>query len=215
MIEVSNREIARYLGYRGISPDPRVQQVIDQVLQELERSVRPGCLHRMEPCTLDASGLLHLGPITVSSLDLKKNLDGCTHVILIGATLGAAPDQLIRRYEATDMLKASIAQAVAAAMIEAYLDSEQEKLERMYLAQGLHMRPRFSPGYGDLSLDVQPEILAVLQMSKHLGVTLTDGLLMIPSKSITAFIGLAERPYHCETISCQFCGKENCLYRKE
>ncbi|MCR5005727.1 MAG: Vitamin B12 dependent methionine synthase activation subunit [Clostridiales bacterium] len=215
MIEVSNREIARYLGYHGIAPDPQVQRIIDQVQQELQRSVRPGCLYRMEPFSIDAEGRLHSGPITIRSLDLKKNLDGCTHVILIGATLGAAPDQLIRRYEATDMLKASIAQAVAAAMIEAYLDAEQGKLEQIYRKQGLYMRPRFSPGYGDLSLEVQSDMLAVLQMPKHLGVTLTDGLLMIPSKSITAFIGLAERPYHCDTLSCQLCGKENCLYRKE
>ena len=213
MIQVSNREIARYLGYRGIEPDPLVQSVIYEVSAELQSKVRPGCIHRMEPLSAEDDAILHLGPITVQSADLQKNLDGCTHVILIGATLGTAPDQVIRRYEALDMMKASIAQAVSAAMIEAYLDEEQAKLETVYQAQGLFMRPRYSPGYGDLSLSMQSEMLAVLQMTKHLGVTLTDGLLMIPSKSITAIIGLAAKPYLCTEDSCTLCGKENCQYR--
>ena len=215
MIQTSDREIWRYLGYHGIEPDPKVQAVIDEVLKELERLVRPGYQYRMEPFSTESENILHLGPITVQSADLAKALRGCSHVILIGATLGAAPDQLIRRYEKTDMLRASIAQAASAAMIEAYLDDVQEDLSRTYQAQGLYMRPRFSPGYGDLSLTIQKDMLAVLEMPNRLGVTLTDGLLMIPSKSITAIIGLASAPVSCTSVSCALCGKENCVYRKE
>ena len=215
MIQVSNREIWRYLGYRGMEPDPKVQAVIDEVLQELERIVRPGSQYRMEPFSAESENILHLGPITVQSVDLAKTMNSCSHVILIGATLGAAPDQLIRRYEKIDMLRASIAQAASAAMIEAYLDDVQEELGRIYQAKGLYMRPRYSPGYGDLSLTIQKDMLAVLEMPKCLGVTLTDGLLMVPSKSITAIIGLASVPVSCTSVSCALCGKENCAYRKE
>ena len=49
---------------------------------------------------------------------------------------------------------------------------------------------RFSPGYGDLSLDLQKTVFELLNPEKHIGITLTDGMLMTPMKSVSAFIGI-------------------------
>ena len=48
---------------------------------------------------------------------------------------------------------------------------------------------RFSPGYGDLPLDIQGELLSALSAENLLGITLTEKKMMIPAKSVTAIIG--------------------------
>jgi cobalamin-dependent methionine synthase I len=55
------------------------------------------------------------------------------------------------------------------------------------------LRPRFSPGFGDLPLSLQPEILAITNARKNLSITLDEGCLMSPSKSVTAFAGIDDR----------------------
>lgn len=214
MIAVSEREIARYLGYHGYTPDERIQSVIDEVLDELQRVSLPRSMHRIEPFQADPDGLLHLGPILTDSRDLYRNLAGCSCVILLGATLGAGADHVIRRYEKTDILKAVIAQACASAMIEAYADQVQETLREEASSQGLYMRPRYSPGYGDFPLAVQPQFLQVLELSKRIGIMLTDGMLMTPSKSITAVIGLSSLQLPCRDTGCALCAQESCPFRQ-
>ena len=81
---------------------------------------------------------------------------------------------------AADLL---IVQAIAATAIEQYIDDETA-------SWGEKLLPRYSPGYGDLPLSVQPDFLAALDAQKTLGITLTETFLMIPSKSVTAIIGI-------------------------
>ena len=101
-----------------------------------------------------------------------------------------------------------MAQAVAATIIEGYCDEVQERVET-----DLHQRPRFSPGYGDWDLAEQRKIFAILECEKKLGLTLTDGLMMAPSKSVTAVIGLSEEE-SCVWKKCQQCNNINCPYRE-
>ena len=58
-------------------------------------------------------------------------------------------------------------------------------------AEGLSLRPRFSPGYGDFPLSMQTPIFDALDCPRKIGVSLNASLLMSPSKSVTAVIGLA------------------------
>ena len=100
-----------------------------------------------------------------------------------------------------------------------------EEIRRM-LGPGWGLRPRFSPGYGDFPLEYQRELLGVLDAAKRIGLTLTDSLLMAPSKSVTAVIGVyeaADMPGGCgrgEDLTgrgahgCAGCGKEDCAYRR-
>jgi hypothetical protein len=115
------------------------------------------------------------------------------------------------------MARASITQSCGAACIEAYCDILQERiLEKTVTDTGkaLYLRPRFSPGYGDVALEVQNVIFKALECTKRIGLTLTDSLLMYPTKSVTAFIGLTENPESCHVGKCSLCGKKDCEFRK-
>ena len=66
-------------------------------------------------------------------------------------------------------------------------------------------------------LEVQKEIFQVLNCNKHIGASLNSSLLMSPSKSVTAFIGIAKEKEMAETQckdGCAVCKKTDCVYRK-
>ena len=80
---------------------------------------------------------------------------------------------------------------------------------------GLFFTDRFSPGYGDLPLDLQPALCAALDTPRRLGLYVTPSLLLNPVKSVTAVIGLSERPQPARVRGCAYCQmREHCPYRK-
>lgn len=213
-MNISQHEIARYLGYHGYTPDSTIQSIIDEILRQLLSRCTPRFIYRTEELTLGPNYHVNLGCLQTVSQDLTRNLKDCSRVILLAATLGTVPDFMIRRFEKTDMVRAVVTQACSAAMIEAYLNEQQALLAQTLHEDGWYMHPRFSPGYGDFSLNVQPAFIAVLQTAKRIGVTLTDGMLMMPSKSVTAVIGLSRKPLFCHTRGCKDCNTIHCDYRR-
>ena len=112
------------------------------------------------------------------------------------------------------MSKAVVMQAAAVAMLEDYCDEVNRQLKLRYEQDGKYLRPRFSPGYGDFSLECQREIAAALELSKRIGITLTDSLLMVPTKSVTAVIGIGSRQGNCTIAGCEACERDTCAYRR-
>lgn len=133
---------------------------------------------------------INLGFTKTSSHSLAKCLDGCHEIVLLSATVGFGIDRLIEKYSLISPSRAIILQALGSERVEALCDAfcnelaiEEEKNENT-------LRPRFSPGYGDLSLDLQKDIFAALGCTKTIGITLGDNLFMNPTKSVTAIIGV-------------------------
>ena len=148
------------------------------------------------------------------SRNLSVNLKDCEKILVFAATLGVGADYLIQKYNRLEMSRAVILQAASAAMIEEYCDQVCEGLKKEYEEKGMYLRPRFSPGYGDFSLSCQSAVLDALDAGKHLGIKLTDSFLMMPSKSVTAVIGVSQKPHRCDVKGCEACGKTDCLYRR-
>ena len=106
-------------------------------------------------------------------------------------------------------------QAVGAAAIEDYCNRCQKKIEEQAAAEGFYVRPRYSPGYGDLSLTYQAEFLRVLEATKKIGIVLSEGGVMIPEKSVTAVMGLSREQTKCHIEGCESCRNKNCAYRRQ
>ena len=104
--------------------------------------------------------------------------------------------------------------AAGAAMIEQYCDDVQETLSTEYEARGLYLRPRYSPGYGDLSLSRQADFFRLLELPKRLGLSLNEHFIMTPSKSVTAVIGISAEPKK-SFRKCRNCGRIDCPFRRE
>lgn len=212
-MEWNEKEIYRYLGYRGQQIPDGVRELIRECECELEQSAAPKSIWREYPLSVREHEL-DMCVIRTYSRNLERNLRDCEKVILFAATLGSGVDMLLQRYGRLQMSKAVVMQAAAAAMLESYCDEKNDELKQNYLQQGWYLRPRFSPGYGDFPLEVQRPLAAALELSKRIGITLTDSLLMAPSKSVTAVIGISRQPRDCSVQGCEACGKTDCAYRR-
>ncbi|MBR3257578.1 MAG: hypothetical protein IKF96_01160 [Eggerthellaceae bacterium] len=137
-------------------------------------------------------------PFAQRSADLAKNLAGCDRAIVFAATIGTGFDRTIRRWGRADAALAVMLQGLGAERVEALCDAFCADVKEAAAACGLEARPRFSPGYGDLPLEVQPDLLGLLDASRRLGITLSDSLLMSPTKSVTAIVGLRPAERKCE-----------------
>ena len=147
--------------------------------------------------------------------ELPALLEDCKSCVSFALTLGDAPEGLIRRASVTDRTRALLLDACASAACEQSCDDLQALLAGQFQKEGLFVTDRYSPGYGDLPLTLQPQLLSLLDAARQIGLTLTDTCLMTPRKSVTALFGLSGRPPARHASGCQSCSlKETCSYRK-
>ncbi len=203
----SRAEALRYL--RAQADDEAAGVLVDTVFLKLRNEVQARHVLQKHSCQILEDGVLLDCGVKFTSKDLAKHLSGCKEVLLLAATLGSKLDIAIRRLALGSVAEGAAAQAVGATIIEGYCDEVQERVE-----SNLYQRPRFSPGYGDWDLAEQRKLFAILECEKKLGLTLTDGLMMAPSKSVTAVIGLSDK-VECVWNKCMRCGNTSCPYRQD
>ncbi len=143
----------------------------------------------IRPSDYSTTVTLRFADVTLQSRDLGRNLEGCSQVALLAATIGPQVDALIRRHSSLDPVYASILQATGAMYIEELVDLVNSEIKKIAAAQGLKTKPRYSPGYGDVPLQVQKDFFRLLPCTR-IGLTLMDTLIMAPEKSVTAFVGI-------------------------
>lgn len=210
---ICEKEILRYAGCK--SADDELLQLLRVCLEEVRPRLTYKVCYIELPLTITGDSS-DFGCMKVKSKDLAKNLNGCENVVLFGATVGVEVDRLIAKYSHISPAKAVMLQAIGAERIEALCDAFCRDMELRFGENReniLKLRPRFSPGYGDLALEIQREIFRVLNCSKTIGISLNDSLLMTPSKSVTAFVGVGRDLEGKEIRKCAVCNKTNCEYR--
>lgn len=179
-------EILRYMRTNSKTRDEKILALVDRAIAEIENSVTSKSLYRIFDCTVTDDELI-IGNYHFKSKRLAKNLEGCKRVVLFGATLGTECDRLIKIASATDMAKAMALQAAAAAKIEEVCDALEDTIKKEH---HISLRQRYSPGYFDLDIKEQKKVFELIEITKRIGLTLTDTFEMVPTKSVTAFIGI-------------------------
>ncbi len=185
--EISKREILRYMGCKESSPE--IETLIDRSLDICRGKLSYKVCFAEFDVNI-SSPVCDLGFAKAESRDLAKCLANCQKAIVFGATVGLQLDRLILRYGKTEPSVSVCLQAIGAERIEALCDAFCLELKNKYMPDGKALRPRFSAGYGDLPLEFQKEIFAALECEKRIGLTLNDSLIMSPTKSVTAIIGI-------------------------
>jgi len=212
-MDIRTKEAVRYLGYGRHAIDERTLELIQDSFRELDQVADARFVYRIFEIVEQNENELTIGNLKIQSKNLAKNLKGCKQVIIFGATLGTGVDLLMKRYSVSDMTKAVVLQACAAAVLEEYCDTIQKEIAKE-LDAGLYLRPRFSPGYGDFSILHQKELLQMLEAPKKIGLTLTEGYMLTPTKSVTALLGISKDAKECDIKGCEACTKEDCIYRR-
>ena len=167
------KEAVRYLGFGKNAADERTLTLIRSCFTELEHTAGPRYICRIFEMEMTEDGKIGIGRLKIESRSLSRNLKGCDRIVLFGATLGAETDRLLNRTSLTDMAKAVVMQACAAAFLEEYCDECQMKIGEELEKEGRYLRPRFSPGYGDFDIRFQEPFLRMLDCAKTIGLTMT------------------------------------------
>lgn len=200
------KEIFRYAGCQ--KPDVDTEALLESCIKESEGKFTYRVCYCELPVKVNGDEC-DFSAFCLHSSNLASNLNGCKTVIVFAATVGVEIDRLIAKYGRLSPSKALMFQAIGAERIEALCDCFCADLAQTAKAG---QKPRFSPGYGDLPLSVQCDVFKLLECGKRIGLTLNDSLLMSPSKSVTAFVGIGGKEFS-KPNKCSLCKMQNCAFR--
>ena len=121
----------------------------------------------------------------------KRTRLGDKDVVFLCGTIGAEFDAWQRRLSVLSAADALLSQQIGLAAVEKVMDELEERAREEVEGNreqgtGNRLKPRRSPGYGDLPLALSRTILAELDAPRKIGVSITDSNLLVPSKSVTA-----------------------------
>ncbi len=208
------KEVLRYIQVPFEAADEGLKQQIATCYDMLEKEAVSRWLYRVFELERKED-TIHFKHTTMysKSKDLSKLLATSDRCYILAVTLGIGVDRLIHSMQLKDMSQALLLDACANTMIEAICDgiactiAKEEKYP-------VHLTMRYSPGYGDVSLEEQQKLLDLLNAEKQIGLGVSKSQMLLPTKSVTAFIGVsAQKQVIKET--CDTCTlSATCQYRK-
>ncbi len=198
------RETIRYLGGAGVEMNAEMERLMDDCEKQLLACARPKYLYKILELPQDS---------LTEGEDIRRHLAGCSRAVVMCATLGAEVDRLIRVAQVRDMAQAVVLDAMASVAVEQVCARLDERI--MAENPGWFMTFRFSPGYGDYPISLQKTFLRLLDAQRKIGLSVSDSLLLIPAKSVTAVAGLSASPVPRGRRGCAVCSlRETCQYRR-
>ena len=209
-VDIPYAQIIRYAGMSRDGVPENINELIDKSLVKVQEVIKYKACYLEVPVNITGDAV-SLDCFSVTSKNLSVVLKNCTSAILVCATLGPMIDVLVKRAEVGSKAEALILNSIAIAAIEQYMFILNEYFKGQY--KEYELRPRYSPGYGDVPLFVQKDLLNVLDTKRKIGVALSDSLLMTPSKSVSAIIGLGQDGCINIDKDCELCSKYDCEFR--
>lgn len=222
---VDKQEVLRYLGHKGQEFSADLMNLVDDGMGQIQQVAKPLSVYKIYDIAVVDAGVHILGNnLILPGRDIVQHLQGSSKCAIMAATLGVGVDQQIRLLEIGQMTKALILDACATAAIEAVCDEVQEEIREMAQQAELRITFRYSPGYGDLPITLQKELLNLLGAYGAIGLTCTETHILTPRKSVTAIIGLqspslanqSDQDRIAPNTGCSKCLKyDSCMYRRE
>ncbi|MGN0301283.1 MAG: vitamin B12 dependent methionine synthase [Anaerotardibacter sp.] len=208
----------RFMGYTGQELTADLVARLQQMAQKCSAVAKPSYVWRLfdiESITPQAV-VLKGQPLVLEGSSITHHLEGATQVVLLGATLGLVHERESQALASINSLDALLFNACSNALIEQVADFVQNDINEWAKKNGLFAKMRFSPGYGDLPLDIQPQFLKVLGAQKSIGLHVLPTNILVPMKSITAIVGLFNYETDTSFIPCTQCAAfEFCSYREK
>ncbi len=213
-LNIDINEVLRYLGYRGQEITKELMNDVKETVKESKCLFKAKYVYREFKIVKDNGEILLVGTnLRLKSKDifnLLKNSDKC---ILMAATVGNEIERKIKLYSKCNLTKALILDSCATTAIEEVCDNLQKSIGKEMLKGEENFTFRYSPGYGDLSLEIQKDIISILDCERKIGLKVSSEMLLFPRKSVTAIIGITNKKQSKD--KCKVCNNfERCNYRK-
>ena len=207
LTHIPREEVLRYLGCPG-TEDPATLALVEGCSARLLAAARPKWTYRVFDLAVQTDGVRLDCGLLLPGRDLAAHLRGCSRAALLAATLSAPVDALLRRAQAEDLAAAVALDCCATAAVEAVCDLAEAEIRVRF--PGCSFPFRFSPGYGDLPIELQDPILRLLDAPRRMGLCATDRHILTPRKSVTAILGISDgevTPQKRGCASCSFRGR--------
>ncbi|WP_244833125.1 vitamin B12 dependent-methionine synthase activation domain-containing protein [Clostridium sp. BJN0001] len=217
LTEIDKKEVLRYLGYKNQSMTSYIEKLIDECIKETLNLVKPRYVIQYGNLEfLDNNIRVKDTNLILEGNDIKKLLKNSKKAAFMAVTIGYEIENKIKLYEKTELTRALILDSCATTAVEKICDILEERIKNEALKENLDITFRYSPGYGDLTLDVQGMFLAVLNAQKRIGLTVSEKNILIPRKSVTAIIGFTNKKQLISDNKCKNCKNyKTCTFRKE
>ncbi|MEG0283271.1 MAG: vitamin B12 dependent-methionine synthase activation domain-containing protein [Erysipelotrichales bacterium] len=198
-MKLDYNEILRYLGYEG-ELDNATKEMIDKGLEVVEKYASFKHIYRIYDLELRKNEI-EFNNLVIPSRVLPNYFVNCKQILILGATLGLELDKQIKKLEITDMSLALVVNAVATE----YMEKNLEKLCHDIEEDNKYYTSRFSIGYHDVSITHQPDLIKMIDATKLIGINVLESYLMVPSKSVSAMIGISDQPIEKQRAKCANC----------
>ena len=215
-LNVDINEILRYLGHKDQSIDENTNELIRECIDEIQKDFGGKYVYNIYDIKTEKDTIKLLNTtISLPGINISHHLKECTKCILMAVTLGSSIDRIIIYYMKEHISKGIIYDACSTAFVEALCDFVEGEISSSLEKNGL--TTRFSPGYGDLPISIQPEILKVLDTYRKIGLATNESFILTPRKSVTAIIGIGANVRESDKYTkCIQCIKHGtCSIRKE
>lgn len=213
--ELDYDEALRYMGVKKGKADSNTLAMLPQCEQLVIKNSIPRYRYGVFDIEKTDMGIQVLNTnLLLTGKDIERHLNGCYGIVLMCATLSGNIDNLIRTAQLQDMSKAIVINSLSSVAIEQLCNKAEEEIYSA-LDSSCYKTWRYSPGYGDLPIDIQKEILTILDAPRKIGLCTADSMTLTPIKSVTAIIGLSHTPVAPAKRGCLCCNlRSTCQYRK-
>ncbi|MDE6593889.1 MAG: methionine synthase [Oscillospiraceae bacterium] len=214
LTKINRAEAFRYMGLREEPPE-NISSLADECESRLISAASPKFHWVYADISENSGDVVTLSGyrLVLRGKDISEHLSGCFGAALLCATLGDGVDKLLRTVQAEDMAKAVTVDAFASTAVEQVCDIAEKEIEERFAEKFTTWR--FSPGYGDFPLECQGDFLGAVNAMRTVGVCVTEGGLLTPTKSVTAVIGISETEVPRKHRGCGTCSiRDKCNFRK-
>ncbi len=188
-IKVDEKQALRFLKYKGDFVDEETSKSLKESIAELKDIAEPKYVYSTFDIKTENKTISFEDQLVVQSTYLSKLYENCDKSTILAATIGFEVEKRILYYSKTNLSKAIVFDGCAGSYIESLCDYIENQIKEAAVKEGYGITYRYSPGYGDLPLSHQPHILKLLNTEKHIGLTASQSHILLPRKSVTAFIG--------------------------
>ncbi|MBU1937336.1 hypothetical protein KKG05_08045 [bacterium] len=193
-------EVYRLLGGREEDASERLRDMVDEALLMGYNLSKPRAVYGIFDSDFKEPALKNsLGPIALCICTIGSNLE-----------------EKVREFSDNGQSALATAlDAVGSETVEALANAVDARICEKAAEDRLAAWPRFSPGYGDWTLESGQRLIFSNLPAGKIGIELTPTFLMNPLKSISFAMKLAASPPEgLQASKCEQCDKQDCYYRR-
>lgn len=196
---------------------PQIGAKVEEVFAEAPALLQPAACYD----TFPIEGFLHErarleNGMSIGGGPFVSVIGGAEALVVAVCTIGGAIHERARAYQAEyERFKAMVLDELGSWAVDQIRMQLFEDLAAAYKAEGWRTSAVLSPGESTWSVRDQKKIFRLLE-PEAIGVTLSEGYVMSPLKSLSLVFGTGRQPLGVEDAdNCDFCTiKDQCRYRE-